>query len=61
MTGEPLLTRALIASGGVDAMVAKAAPDLRLLTAAERAESLRATLAVRPPGDVWLFGYGSLI
>ena len=61
MKDEYVLTRALIESGGVDAMVAKAAPDLKLLTEEERAASLRATLAARPPGDAWLFGYGSLI
>ena len=57
-----VLTRALLEAGGVDAMVARSAPDLRLLTEAERAESLRQTLADRPAGEaVWLFGYGSLI
>jgi len=61
MTGRHLLTRELIAAGGVAAIVARDAPGLRLLTEAERAASLSATLAARPPGDVWLFGYGSLI
>jgi cation transport protein ChaC len=57
-----VLTRALLEAGGVDAMVARSAPDMRLLTEAERAQSLRNTLAKRPPGEpVWLFGYGSLI
>ncbi len=57
-----VLTRALLEAGGIDAMVARSAPDLRLLTEAERAESLRQTLAGRPSGEaVWLFGYGSLI
>lgn len=42
-------------------MLARDAPHLRLLTEAERAESLRVTLAMRPAGDVWLFAYGSLI
>lgn len=56
------LTRELLESGGIDAMAASAAPALRLLTEAERAASLRATLDARPPdGDVWLFAYGSLI
>ena len=59
---EHVITRALLEAGGVDAMVARAAPDLRLLTEAERAASLRDTLAQRPPGEAaWLFGYGSLI
>jgi len=61
MTDIPMLTRALIEAGGIDAMVARDAPGLRLLTEAERAASLQETLAARPPGDAWLFGYGSLI
>ncbi|HEY4252630.1 MAG TPA: gamma-glutamylcyclotransferase [Roseomonas sp.] len=55
------LTREWLATGGVDAMVARDAPDLRLLTEAERAASLRAALEARPAGEAWLFGYGSLI
>ncbi|QJP17344.1 gamma-glutamylcyclotransferase [Starkeya sp. ORNL1] len=58
---QPVLNRSLIAAGGIDAMVARDAPDMRILSEAERAASLRATLDARPPGDVWLFGYGSLI
>ena len=57
-----VLTRAMLKAGGIDALVARAAPGLRVLTEAERGESLRQTLADRPPGEpVWLFGYGSLI
>jgi cation transport protein ChaC len=56
-----VLTRELIAAGGIDAMVARDAPDIRLLTEAERAASVRATLAAGPDTPVWLFGYGSLI
>ena len=57
-----VITRALLEAGGVDAMVARSNPELRLLTEAERAESVRQTLDARPPGEpVWLFGYGSLI
>ena len=57
-----VLTRAMLEANGVDAMVARSAPDMRLLSEAERAASLRQTLAMRPPGEaVWLFGYGSLI
>ncbi len=57
-----VLTRALLEAGGVDAMVARSAPGMRLLTEEERAQSLKETLASRPPGEpVWLFGYGSLI
>jgi cation transport protein ChaC len=55
------LTRELIEAGGIDAMVAKEAPAMRRLTEQERAASLRAVLAARPPGEAWLFGYGSLI
>ena len=59
---DHVLTRALLEAGGIDALVARAAPGLRLLTEAERAASLRETLAARPPGEAaWLFGYGSLI
>jgi glutathione-specific gamma-glutamylcyclotransferase len=57
----PILTRSLIETGEIDAIVAKDAPALRLLTEAEREASLQTVLASRPPGDVWLFGYGSLI
>jgi glutathione-specific gamma-glutamylcyclotransferase len=57
-----VLTRALLEAGGIDALVARGAPGLQLLTESERAESLRQTLAARPPGEAaWLFGYGSLI
>jgi cation transport protein ChaC len=58
---KQLLTRELLQSGAVDEMAARAAPGIRLLTPDQRAASLRATLAARPPGDVWLFAYGSLI
>jgi cation transport protein ChaC len=57
-----ILTRAMLEAGGIDALVAAAAPDMVLLSEAERAESLRQVLAARPAGEpVWLFGYGSLI
>ncbi len=56
-----VLSRVFLESGGVDALVARDAPLQRLLTEAERTESLMATLAIRPPGAAWLFGYGSLI
>ena len=59
---DVVITRALLEAGGIDAMVARSNPKLRLLTEAERAESLARTLAERPRGEpVWLFGYGSLI
>jgi len=55
------LSRALIEGGGLEEMIARHAPALRLLTEEERAQSLRDTLAARPQGDVWVFAYGSLI
>lgn len=55
------LTRELIESGGIDALVSRDAPTMRILSEAERKASLQATLAARPAGDAWLFGYGSLI
>lgn len=62
VTDDPVLTRDLLASGAVAAMIARASPELTVLTDAEREESLRATLAARPAGaDTWLFAYGSLI
>jgi cation transport protein ChaC len=43
-------------------MIARAGVNLPVLSDAERRASLQATLAAQPaPGDVWLFGYGSLI
>lgn len=57
----PVLTRTLLENGDIAALAAADSPDLGILTQAERAASLRRTLAIRPPGDVWVFGYGSLI
>jgi cation transport protein ChaC len=59
--GGPVLTRALLGQGGIEAIYAKDAPGLRLLTEEERSASLAATLKQRPNGPVWIFGYGSLI
>jgi len=57
-----VLTRALLLLGRLAEMASRAVPDMRLLTDAERAESLAATLAARPGlGGAWLFAYGSLI
>lgn len=58
---SPVLTRQLLEKGNIDALAAIDAPGLKLLTEADRIASLRETLAIRPPGDVWVFGYGSLI
>ena len=57
------LTRELLLSGELPALIAKFLPDMRLLSDAERAASMHAALAARPEhGDgVWLFAYGSLI
>ena len=62
---EPIiLTRETIQAGTVINMVS--AQGLHVLTDEERAASIVETLAARPPaskesGDLWLFGYGSLI
>ena len=61
MADDFLLTRAFIEAGGIDALVAQEAPDLLCLSEEERAASLRCIMQTRPVGDVWLFGYGSLI
>ena len=58
---KTVLTREMIEAGAIDAMVARDAPAMRVLTEAERAASLRDTLTIKPRDDVWLFGYGSLI
>jgi len=55
------LTREMIDAGAIDVMVARDAPAVRVLSDAERQESLLRTLAGKPREDVWLFGYGSLI
>jgi len=57
------LTRELLLSGDLPGLIAKFLPDMRLLSDAERAASMHATLAERPEhGDgVWMFAYGSLI
>jgi cation transport regulator ChaC len=60
-TKPPVVTRALLDFGGMTAIYMQDAPGLRLLTEEERAESVASILAMRPYGDVWIFGYGSLI
>jgi cation transport protein ChaC len=57
----PMLTRHLLEKDRIEALIAGDSPDLQLLTEADRMASLRQMLAVRPRGDVWIFGYGSLI
>jgi len=67
ISGEGQLTRELLLSGALPAMLSKALPDVRLTTDAERAASLAAMLASRPDpvdgvGDgVLVFAYGSLM
>jgi cation transport protein ChaC len=61
MADDFLLTRAFIEAGGIAALVAQEAPHLQCWSEAERAASLLCVMQARPPGDVWLFGYGSLI
>lgn len=60
-----VITRATLQDDAMRRMMQASAPDLRLLTDAERAASLTATLAARPDSGpengVWLFAYGSLI
>jgi cation transport protein ChaC len=57
----PILSRLLLEGGGIEAIVSRDAPDLLLLTEFEREQSLRDTMVHRPAGDVWVFGYGSLV
>ncbi len=63
VTDNHVITRETLRDDAIRRMVAASAPDMRLLTDAERAASLDATLAARPDADagVWLFAYGSLI
>ena len=62
----PVITRAMLADGGFDRLVADGLSGLILLTDADRAQSLADLLAVRPPQaepdpGAWVFAYGSLI
>jgi cation transport protein ChaC len=56
-----ILTRALIAAGDAGKLAGKDDPDVRFDTDAERQASLDAFLKARPAGNLWIFGYGSLI
>lgn len=58
---SPVLTRELLAAGGVLALVANDDPTIHVLSEAERAASLEAFMQFRPSGDIWVFAYGSLI
>ena len=57
------LTRAFLLGAGFADMIRRALPVAHILTDAERAASMRATLDARPEqGDgLWVFAYGSLI
>jgi cation transport protein ChaC len=63
MTNSPRLTRELLLDGGLAEMVARASPDVPVLSDGERRASLHAVLAARPEhgSGIWLFAYGSLI
>src|SRR4051794_26505181 len=62
-TRQPhLLSRESLRDGFVGEMIARSGTNLRVLSDDERRASMDATLSTQPaPGDVWLFGYGSLI
>jgi cation transport protein ChaC len=57
------LTRELLLSGDLPAMIAATNPEMRVLSDTERNASLEAMLASRPErGEgLWVFAYGSLI
>ena len=60
---SPIITREAILDGSIREYILRS-PELRRLALpdAERVASLRATLGAAPAtGDVWVFGYGSLI
>lgn len=67
MTAAPSsarVTREFLLGTGFAEMIRRADPDLPIQSDAERAASIRGTLAARPDaagGDVWVFSYGSLI
>lgn len=57
-----VMTRESLADGSFQAAVAAADPTMLLLTAQERAASLRQTLGERlGREDIWVFAYGSLL
>lgn len=56
-----MLTRENILNGSIREVYAQGHGSTPLLTGEEVDASCMATLADAPPGDVWLFGYGSLI
>lgn len=60
---SPRITREMLRESGLDFLFEQPIPGIRVLTEAERAESLAGLLAVRaqPAGGAWVFAYGSLI
>lgn len=61
VNAAPILTRDLLASGGAVSLATRDDPDMQLHSETARAASLDRFLQLRPPGDVWVFAYGSLI
>ncbi|GAC1343576.1 MAG: gamma-glutamylcyclotransferase [Acetobacteraceae bacterium] len=63
MADKHVLTREMLADGGIERMIAESVPSLRMLTDAERAASLEGLMAQREAsgGGAWVFAYGSLI
>jgi len=60
-TRPAVLSRSLLQGNDLAAIIRRDAPHLRLFTEEERRVSLDEMLKFRPDGNVWVFGYGSLI
>jgi cation transport protein ChaC len=58
---HPVLTRDLLAAGHATALLSQDQPGARLRSDAERQASLARFMVTRPPGDLWVFAYGSLV
>jgi len=58
---QPAITREAIRSGAIAELVKQQDPDFKMLSERERQATLDKTLAAWDGGDIWLFGYGSLI
>jgi cation transport protein ChaC len=57
----PVLTRAVLERNGMADILRRDSPGKRIQNEVELTVSLNETLRTRPAGDMWLFGYGSLI
>lgn len=55
------LTRENIRGGFIQEMLRKSGGAMPILSEEEIVASYQATIAAAPPGDIWVFGYGSLI